>query len=929
MSDPNHCSWLDDDHDHDPDDPDLDTLRLADLEPWMDDAYARQLCDLMAWSVHSIYIPPVQPQSIPHSDLPLIPNNPGYLFLTFYNSSATTAVLSQLQAANSAQAQAGLSPVLMPNSTRPLNLTLAGPADTIAAHTHTQAQNITSASPSPASRAPAGTSQPPPSLLSPPAHTLGSAPPTLAAPPRAQEYSIFVGDLAPEVTNADLVEVFKDPTKGLRPDREPRNIRPFLSCKSAKIMLDTVTGISRGYGFVRFTEESDQRRALIEMQGLYCLSRPSRLFYYSISLLYNSKLFSVRISNATAKARGPTAPPIRTNNLQPSQSPDTSSAQPLSMSSVPFGVIDRAPSRLSSGASDSAVQFFQARSVSSPIAAQSAPTAPGPSASQSLLGTFLQHSAVARQQQSSALSSHPSQHVSDHSTPHRPASSLSYSSSIDPPRLHPMTINDVPPNLIAEIATLAKTGQLDNIVAAYSSSTGPVQADKLDLTSQRTTTSQIPMSYSTIRTSDGQLQTPSGALLTHAGGGSGPSSSGRSSNAPSPAPNITGVGVFPSQHNSQQQSAKATEFDAFAADSTAGSVGNSTDQYNTTVFVGGLSGLVPEDTLRSFFSPFGDIHYVKIPPGKGCGFVQFVRKADAARAIEKMHGYSIGGSKIRLSWGRSQFNAAQAARATMADSLNQVQLSENPAIQSVEPKQQGQPTSTSATISSASFQAPNAIQGMRRYPQQPQQPRSRMFGVGFSPFSPEINASGFLPPSSLISTVPAPPSLPQQAARTYENVVPGYDRTASSPSYRGASGHLPQQSQSRPSLIPEQTRSHPTFPQQPDSYSYPNSDGPLQQRQIFSNPAPGSSDLYNVGHGGSRYPYGSSALYLDERTDDVQRFHSNSYADLGRSMANLTLDSPPNGASFSSGFTSSPPITEYGFPPIASYNLDSRQEHAQ
>ena len=40
--------------------------------------------------------------------------------------------------------------------------------------------------------------------------------------------------------------------------------------------------------------------------------------------------------------------------------------------------------------------------------------------------------------------------------------------------------------------------------------------------------------------------------------------------------------------------------------------------------------------------------------GKHCGFVQFVRKADAERAIEKMQGFPIGGSRIRLSWGRSQ-----------------------------------------------------------------------------------------------------------------------------------------------------------------------------------------------------------------------------------------------------------------------------------
>ncbi|KIY46817.1 RNA-binding domain-containing protein, partial [Fistulina hepatica ATCC 64428] len=87
----------------------------------------------------------------------------------------------------------------------------------------------------------------------------------------------------------------------------------------------------------------------------------------------------------------------------------------------------------------------------------------------------------------------------------------------------------------------------------------------------------------------------------------------------------------------------------------------STDPYNTTVFVGGLSPLINEDTLRTFFAPFGEIHYVKVPVGKHCGFVQFVRKADAENAIARMQGFQIGGSRIRLSWGRSQYKAAQAA----------------------------------------------------------------------------------------------------------------------------------------------------------------------------------------------------------------------------------------------------------------------------
>ena len=85
-----------------------------------------------------------------------------------------------------------------------------------------------------------------------------------------------------------------------------------------------------------------------------------------------------------------------------------------------------------------------------------------------------------------------------------------------------------------------------------------------------------------------------------------------------------------------------------------------TDPNNTTVFVGGLSGYVTEDELRSFFQGFGEITYVKIPPGKGCGFVQFVQRHAAEMAINRMQGYPIGNSRVRLSWGRSQNNSGPA-----------------------------------------------------------------------------------------------------------------------------------------------------------------------------------------------------------------------------------------------------------------------------
>ncbi|PBP27137.1 RNA-binding protein [Diplocarpon rosae] len=224
---------------------------------------------------------------------------------------------------------------------------------------------------------------------------------------RGPEYSIFVGDLGPEVNEYVLVSLFQ---------------ARFPSCKSAKIMTDPISGMSRGYGFVRFADEQDQQRALTEMQGVYCGNRP------------------MRISTATPKNKsgggGPAGMPMQGGG--PNMGPGM-------------------------------------------------PAAPG----------------------------------------------------------------------------------------MYSMGAPP------------------PMGY---------------------GGGYG---------APQPMNQFT-------------------------------------DPNNTTVFVGGLSGYVTEDELRSFFQGFGEITYVKIPPGKGCGFVQFVQRHAAEMAINQMQGYPIGNSRVRLSWGRSQNNSGPA-----------------------------------------------------------------------------------------------------------------------------------------------------------------------------------------------------------------------------------------------------------------------------
>ncbi|KAF9067660.1 hypothetical protein BDP27DRAFT_1296025 [Rhodocollybia butyracea] len=453
------------------------TLIWGELEPWMDDEYAKQVCKLMGWDPISIKIPQPAPSETSPGQLA---NNPGYCFLTFPSQ------------ANAASVLAGLSGT-MPNSTKPFSMTWAS------------------------SRRRASRRR-------------------LRYP---KEYSIFVGDLAPETSNSDLVAVFRNPVLGLRNDREPKFIRPFLSCKSAKIMLDPITGVSRGYGFVRFTDESDQQRALIEMHGLYCLSRP------------------MRISPATAKFK--TAPPMTPQ--------DIAQLQQYGLSPTDQAAI--------------AASLPQTKSVSASVAQPTTPTNAGSSTTSSSSASSLATT----------------------------GSSSSFSA----------VSTDTGSN--ASLATTAVASE--HLPKLYDSNATKLVASNSITTPFAQEPPRLPMDYN-------------------------------------PAMGTSGVGRYLISEESWKHHTQARAI----LGNLIGPNGEqltSTDPYNTTVFVGGLSPLIQEETLRTFFAPFGDIHYVKVPIGKHCGFVQFVRKADAERAIEKMQGFPIGGSRIRLSWGRSQYKAAQAA----------------------------------------------------------------------------------------------------------------------------------------------------------------------------------------------------------------------------------------------------------------------------
>ncbi|KAK6916473.1 RNA recognition motif domain [Dillenia turbinata] len=80
------------------------------------------------------------------------------------------------------------------------------------------------------------------------------------------------------------------------------------------------------------------------------------------------------------------------------------------------------------------------------------------------------------------------------------------------------------------------------------------------------------------------------------------------------------------------------------------------DLTNTTIYVGGLDSSAVDEDLREPFSQFGEVVSIKIPAGKGCGFVQFANRTDAEAALQNLNGTVIGKQTVRLSWGRTPAN---------------------------------------------------------------------------------------------------------------------------------------------------------------------------------------------------------------------------------------------------------------------------------
>lgn len=88
-------------------------------------------------------------------------------------------------------------------------------------------------------------------------------------------FQIFIGDLAPEITDELLTQAFS----------------VFGTLVNAHVMRDTMSGNSRGFGFVAFREKSEADQAIASMNGELLGSR------------------NIRVNWATQKSQSDTPPP--------------------------------------------------------------------------------------------------------------------------------------------------------------------------------------------------------------------------------------------------------------------------------------------------------------------------------------------------------------------------------------------------------------------------------------------------------------------------------------------------------------------------------------------------------------------------------------------------------------------------------------------
>ncbi|KAH9468792.1 hypothetical protein Pst134EA_009322 [Puccinia striiformis f. sp. tritici] len=625
------------------------TLWMGDLESWMDEDYVRQCMVMMGW-----HLPHFVPTSSAGSKTDIGPNgvnvkikmisgaspSSAYCFLTY-----PTAEMAQ----HAWRMISNLPPTLMPGCERTFKLNWATGLPGV-------------------------------------------------QPTWDREFSVFIRDLDREVTEGELVALFTC---------------SFPSTKSAKIMGDLSTGLSRGYAFIRFGEESDMHRALAlgrskNGTGLFLRGRCIKITEASGSSGtagdHSQHRTSISTSNhsVTHRARPEQSSGISIPYHLDELAETRNKAQSVFNSRMAANSVVNDPSRSAMRINRDSINQGVGGLSSSLSALRLSSSYPplSNSAAQSRLMTNSwapDHSNTNMQINHDRMSQASNRLSSSMSALHHSPSYPPLSTTSNNPQTHslpghgtsfPRTFsacaplinrnqslpgsvlpNHYPTSLSRPVCSLGSQGLLTSCQSQYTTTPGlghlpgPPMLNSSTLPMARTAAPQpnhlIPNTHSPA------LYPTLSSTLAH----------------PNSLPNgyMVSAGLLPpvtgspaavmNQQHPQLQSAYDTCIPSLdpatspnsitshlAALSQIASVAHdaSNDPSNTTVFVGGLPACISEGTLKTFFQNFGEITYVKIPPNKGCGFVQYVRREDAQQAMLKMHDFPIHGkSRIRLSWGRS------------------------------------------------------------------------------------------------------------------------------------------------------------------------------------------------------------------------------------------------------------------------------------
>lgn len=86
------------------------------------------------------------------------------------------------------------------------------------------------------------------------------------------------------------------------------------------------------------------------------------------------------------------------------------------------------------------------------------------------------------------------------------------------------------------------------------------------------------------------------------------------------------------------------------------------DPNTTNIYLGNLNPKISEQQLMELFGRYGPLASIKImwprseeekSRGRNCGFVAYMSRVDAERALKNLNGRDVMGYEMKLGWGKS------------------------------------------------------------------------------------------------------------------------------------------------------------------------------------------------------------------------------------------------------------------------------------